>query len=338
MLNATFFYLILTLLFKSQAYASLGPKPSQKLNANISKLEIKKETSAEICSASIIAPHYLKMAAHCLNKAQRLTIDCPNKTIFSISPLNSKTHSNYNHQFVHKMGGARTYDMAIIDLSEHNLQAFEKINRIPKNLSESQNIINSANYCFIAGYGLHEQSHVIGDYNESLVDPKQIKFDSEGTLKNIKVGHFLVLPGDSGGSLICDYKSQYYDIGTVSGHDWDFNSYFAPSYYLNTLMTSKPSPSLGTPSLPLKLKQRPNLQLKRKYKIKPYSEVRTKEGAKSTVDLNKVYIIVDKIDGRFAYGQIVNSSYSKYFICTENILCEKTAYGRVKIKYLEPDK
>jgi V8-like Glu-specific endopeptidase len=272
------------------------------------------------CTGSVIGKNTIKTAGHCLNNSSVKKIECigaKKATYYS-----HETYPSYDQQSLESAIENRFQDQALItvieDLSSISFTA----------LTNSSSLdLNSFSECLIAGFGLQEKSlNKTGYLSGSLIPDHAKRIKLSSGIINVK-GAYLVelLPGDSGGQLLCYRNSSWFDLGTASAHSWEHESIYAANS------------NLGFSSSPLFKEiqriRKPTLQLNRvsakkpRY-LAPYSTVKTVDGEfLYNGDLDFVMISdVSPIDANFIKATLKVESASINFLCLGQFLC----YGDVK--------
>gem|GEM_PF-2372161 len=319
-----FFILFLS---TSQASASLGEKllPSS-LPDGLCKITLEKEFDNQSfhCTGSYLGNGHVKTAGHCLHKAKVKYLNCKgsDKTFYVEE---EKVFPSYDHLLLNREEFNRWRDHALLKLKTlPNIPAFVHVSS-KERFHELQ---QKFSVCLISGYGINEANPgATGFLHGSSFSPKILSLKNE--LLYVE-GDYRVelMPGDSGGPLLCRFEQTWYDLGTASAHNWQHDSLFAPNFAAKDWFNLFPTNQFHLNQYPELQKEfviAAELTIGHTYYLLPYSEVSSDEGSFFNGDNSFTKITVTKIERERVYGIVESLGSSSFFMCEDDFLC----YGKV---------
>lgn len=320
--------LLFILLFSvSQTFASLGEKLiPQSLPDGLCKITLEKEFNNESfhCTGSYLGNGFVKTAGHCLHKAKVKYINCKgsDKTFTSEE---EKVFPSYDHRLLNREEFNRWRDHALIKLdSLPNIPAFAVV----ASKERFKELHKKFSVCLISGYGINEANPgATGFLHGSSFSPQLLS--NKDQLLYVE-GDYRVelMPGDSGGPLLCRFKQTWYDLGTASAHNWQHDSLYAPVFAAAEWFKLFPLNQFNLNQyreLEKELiKLPPELVVGNAYYLLPYSEVKTDEGSFFNGDNSFTKVTVIKIENEKVYGTVESLGSSSFFMCEDDFLC----YGK----------
>lgn len=330
-------FLNLIFLLANFGHSSVGRAQYPQLITSVCRLEIENHNNKTICSGNLLNPTTLKTAAHCFHKPfKSIKVFCPGKAPLQVAskPL---LHPDFSYGSDDFNRGEREYDMALLNLDQP-LHLSEGYSILPKSKEESIEVIRGAERCFVAGYGVNEKNLQMGTYKESLAPNDGFTFESE-TLVNKKYYNFSVMPGDSGGSLLCIKNHKVYDLGTISGKDFFNASLLSPSFKIHSFTSLLKEKTRIRDLRVHTTRGHPNsVFIGQKYRVKTFSLLHFADGTyKSNVDNAHVKFEVLEKDGLDVFGVFTNGGVSDFYVCDQEILCSKSDYAFVKAEDLNAE-
>lgn len=309
----------------TNSYGSLGRKVlPQTLPMGVCKITLHNEKTQDTfhCTGSHVGKTFIKTAAHCLHNSKPTKVECigdkQNLIIDDVIP-----YPEFNHREILRDEYNRWQDHALIQTKQEiQSQPFTIV--LDEELSNT--VREKSSHCLISGFGLQEDASRGTGYLSGSLYPARLVKKQERMLFSHGRYLFELLPGDSGGPLLCHYQNTWYDLGTASAHDWDHNSLYAPNsevahwykkFPLNLKQLNK-SPIPKSPPLPL-----PEVRIGETYYLKTYSRFREKETGDFFFNGDNRYttIKVFRIKGEQVFGQIVASGASQFYLCEPGYLC-----------------
>lgn len=316
--------LFLGLIFSSQAlFAGLGrPIQNSTIPDGVCKLTLSLRGEEFHCTGSLVSPNLVKTAGHCLEKSELVSVEC--KSGESLSVISVDRFPGYDHQLIRREEN-RWVDHALIEVRDAKTTPLELV-QDQKRFNELKPQFEE---CLLSGYGLNE--------NPSL---------GTGTLKGVRFSpqtleirnnliyakgayHYELLPGDSGGPLLCRAQAKWYDLGTASAHDWSHNSLYAPNFkvqkWFKNFSFSSPSMGNALPTRPIKKPTLPSIEIGKTYGLFPYSEIQTKQGSRYNGDMKNLNVEIIETKGQSALVRVKGTDSSRFFLCGEGLIC----YGEI---------
>lgn len=331
--------------------AGIGPSlPLSEYPNGICLLAIEESDGvyAEICSGVVIDSRHILTAGHCAaNLTQNSIVKCRAET----SRVNSVDFAEKFHiDNLNRDIRFRKDDLAIIETeSALTIPAVDVVTTE----NGIKTIIGSESLCAFFGFSKLLNTKLV----ETLPAVEAIEFESEmltfqdGLLiLDGKMGRSaLVEPGDSGGGIACLQNQQWRFIGVVSGRDWEYRSFFAPTSHHQGLLRRQPY--LPQQVIPGRDAQRASFDIIEsfKYRVKPYSlitKTNTTEiseftnhvdliawnSTHSTLDHKYIeFIAKEKIGDDKWIGDLLIHSWSEYYTCTAGFLCSNGSMTNVII-------
>jgi hypothetical protein len=316
--------LILSFLFistiASPTYGSLGRKADpQTFPPGICRLTFKKSHYEDTyhCTGSLVSPTQIKTAGHCLEKAVLKKVDCGG---FENLPIKTvKRFDDYSHRTLMREEENRWQDHALITLSKSvGLPPLKMV----KNEENLKALLPTFSQCLIAGFGLYEEtSKGTGTLIGTIYSPK--KLEIRGGLVVAKGAYeFELLPGDSGGALLCYGPGRWYDLGVASAHNWEHESLYAANFAVESFYEQYVEESL------IEIFQNPARKVVTSSEavlgevmvLKPYTIIRTNDGLFFNGDA-KAKIKISKIAGDEVTGEIESVDMSRFYTCDPQFLC-----------------
>ena len=301
-----------------QVKASLGTKViAQSVPYGLCRITLHNlKTQDEFhCTGSVIGKNIIKTAAHCLHNSEFKEINCIGAD--EITVVDHLVYPDYNQDLLESDILNRDQDQTLIKV----FQDLSSISTIALTDTSSINL-DSFSQCLIAGFGLQERSLTkTGFLSASLIPNHRelIKLDSGIITVN---GAYLVelLPGDSGGPLLCFKNGNWFDLGTASAHTWEHESIYSANANLDfsdwPLTTEQNEEASAVKSYALDESNKPKF-------LAPYSLVTTLEGVVLyNGDLDYVRISdITEYDENTVKAQIKVDSASINFLCLGQFLC-----------------
>lgn len=315
---------IASILLSLGAWASLGRKVNPKSIPNgVCRLELFHTSTGDTfhCTGSIIGKNLIKSAAHCFQKAELKKVRClGEKDDIQIKEIHIFPEFDLN--FIKRDKYNRWQDHALIETSsELETKPFKAIT--------SRSLLNSVlkenPTCLISGFGLQENaSWGTGHLSGSLYQAERIHFENRIFLSQGRY-NFELLPGDSGGPLLCHSQNAWFDLGSASAHDWDHNSVYAPNIEVKEWLESFPIEINANHRAPLPSidQTKPTIEEGKTYFLKPYSKVVEEVSSTEFYNGDNRYtkITVESIEGDRVFGSIESYGTSNFFLCEEQFLC-----------------
>lgn len=316
--------LAISFVISHEASASLGRKVNPKtIPSGVCRLELLHKSTGDSfhCTGSIIGKHFIKSAAHCFEKAELKRVRClGEKTKIQIKKVH--IYPEFDLNFIKRDKYNRWQDHALIETT--NILQTKPFKAITSDRLLSD-LINENPTCLIAGFGLQENATWgTGHLSGSLYQAERILFENRILLSQGRY-KFELLPGDSGGPLLCRYQDAWYDLGSASAHDWDHNSVYAPNIEVKDWLESFPIEKSANHKAPLPSidQTNPLVEVGKTYFLKPYSEV-TEVASETKLfngDNRYTKITIETIDGDRAFGSIESYGTSNFFLCEDQFLC-----------------
>ena len=315
-MKRTILSLILLSIAPTQGSLGLKVKPNS-IPKGLCRITLTNTKTSENfhCTGSVIGKHTIKTAGHCLHSSKVQKVECIGRK--KVSYLSVKRHPQYNHRILQREIENRFQDQALITTKED----LSDISFIPLTNSSSIKIENFEQ-CLIAGFGQQEISRSqTGFLSGSLIPGFKDKIELGHDI--IKVhGAYLVelLPGDSGGPLLCYQDHLWFDLGTASAHTWDYESIYSANANLDfdssELTQVRRGHSTAAKAQESRIAQEP------KY-LRPYSKVQAEDGRSFfNGDLTFVELsIVDDSDPKYVKAKIQVGGASSNYLCSEPFLC-----------------
>ncbi len=308
----------------NSAHASLGRKVNPKtLPEGLCRLEfIHNETGDTFhCTGSVIGKRNIKTAAHCFHRSTLNKVRCLGENKES-DVAASQIYPEFDHEFIKRDKHNRWQDQAMITLKENlKVTPFKAV----IDQSEYLKLLSTGAKCLIAGFGLQEQA-ILGTgflsgslYEGNLIDHQEKVLLARG--RHL----FELLPGDSGGPLLCYQDGLWYDLGSASAHDWDHSSVYAPNFEVRKWLSQFPIAieAKHFAPLPQSKEKKITIEVGKTYYLKRYSQISELETNDSFFNGDNRYttIEVDKVDGETVYGKVSSFGSSQFYLCEENFLC-----------------
>jgi hypothetical protein len=328
-------------LFSFSLHSSLGEKViPESLPKGLCLITLEKEFNRESfhCTGSYLGDGLIKTAGHCLHKSKVKYISC-NGTKELFYGESTKVYPNYDHRLINREEFNRWQDHALIQLERSpKIPAFTLISTRER----LEKLLPKFSECLISGYGLNEGNLTrTGVLHGSRFSPSRLKLKNqliylEGIYK------VELMPGDSGGPLLCRLGQTWYDLGTASAHNWDHDSLYAPNFAVSQWHDDFPlnKQQLNTFSK-LKSPQVQSFEIKlgETYYLLPYSQIKAEEGPFYNGDNTFTQITVTKIENKNVFGTIESLGSSSFFICEDRYLCYGVSVeGRVLRSRLRPQR
>lgn len=303
-----------------ETFGSLGRKAdSQTFPAGICRLTFKKTNYEDTyhCTGSLVSPTQVKTAGHCLEKAKLQKVDCGG---FENIPFNKVERFDfYDHRQVMREEENRWQDHALISLSKSVGLPPLKILMTKESLEET---LPTFSQCLVAGYGLNEEtSKGTGNLVGTVFSPEKIEI-RDGLVVAKGTYLFELLPGDSGGPLLCYGNGRWYDLGVASAHNWEHESLYAANFAAGDFYLSRVEESLieifQNPVREILKSSEPTVG--KKMILKPYSIITTDSGFFFNGDAKATISITD-IVGEKVFGEIESVDMSRFYTCDSQFLC-----------------
>lgn len=295
----------------------------QTIPSGICRLELFHKSTGDTfhCTGSIIGKNIIKSAAHCFQKAELKKVRCLGEED-NIEIENIHLYPEFDLNFIKRDKYNRWQDHAVIETAgQFKTTPFKAITSnivLNKVLKENPT-------CLIAGFGLQEMaSWGTGHLSGSLYQAKSINLENRILLSQGRY-KFELLPGDSGGPLLCRFQGAWYDLGTASAHDWDHNSVYAPnievSPWLESFSIEKSAQHQA--ELPQVNQTKVVIEESKTYFLKPYAEIIESASGDSFFNGDNRYtkISVEKVEGHKVFGTVESNGTSNFFLCEEQFLC-----------------
>lgn len=299
--------------------ASLGLKidPTSIPNG-ICKITLKNSRTNEQfhCTGSVIGRQIIKTAGHCLHRSTVEKVQCLGADSITIESV--QTYPSYDHRLLQREEENRYQDQALINVKE-DLAA---ISFIPL-MSSTSIDLNEFTQCLMAGFGRQESSMTkTGFLNGALIPNINSRiFLDDGVIRI--AGAYLVelLPGDSGGPLLCYKKGQWFDLGTASAHTWEYESLYSANANLkafNADFSVNPHNN-GSPVNAFKTTS----SAKRSF-LRPYSTIKDSKNSVLYYNGDLTFVEVSnefELNEDEIEAEIKVNSASQSFLCSSPFLC-----------------
>jgi len=317
------FTLIGLFLFSFSLHSSLGEKViPESLPKGLCLITLEKEYNQESfhCTGSYVGNGLVKTAGHCLHKSNVLNISCngTNETFYGVS---TKVFPKYDHRLINREEFNRWQDHALIQLeTSPKIPAFTLISTRER----LEKLLPKFTECLVSGYGLNEGAPTkTGELHGSSFSPTRLKLKNkliylEGVYK------VELMPGDSGGPLLCRLDQTWYDLGTASAHNWDHDSLYAPNFAVSQWHDNFPInkyqlntfPALLDPSF-----QSFEIKLGETYYLLPYSQIKVEDEVFYNGDNTFTKFTVTSLENDNVFGTVESLGSSSFFVCEDKFLC-----------------
>ena len=315
-------FLFLNLLFKgSLAFAVMGELNStQFVPPQVCLITLKKLTIGDQfhCTGTLVQKDWVKTAGHCLVKSKVQSVHCGQE---SFNPIRELQYENYDHQTLEEEFYHRGMDQALIQL---NTSSKELPIKMLTSKREFNALKKSNPFCMLAGFGLQKEFMTrTGVLGASELDISKLSF-FKGIL--FYKGRYLneLMPGDSGGGLLCHDGKSWIDLGSASAHTWEHESVYAPNWpklsWMKKYLTLPKKTETGNKPI-RKSESSPKLKIGDKVYIKPFSQIQTAEGPKYNGDLDALSLTITKIEKNHAIGELEVNSSSIFYLCEDDFVC-----------------
>ncbi len=315
----------------SQSFASLGrPVEVESIPDAICRLDIRPQNGDPIfhCTGSVVGENLIKTAGHCLQNTSVEKVVCGDAKELEV--VKSERFPLYRHELIQREEFNRWQDHALIEVKNLDVKAFSVVT----SEFEYHQLRPLFEECLMAGFGFQEElSLKTGHLKGVSFDPNFLSIQ-DGLLYAKGAYFFELMPGDSGGPLLCYADEQWYDLGVASAHDWDHQSIYAPnfkvsSWYNQYNLNQDKTPSRRS-SLSLSFQQIyrvDDIQIGKKYMLKAYSEFLSQEGVHHNGDLNSLEMLVTEVtDNGQVTGHVFVDQVSSFFMCFDSFLCYGTDF------------
>lgn len=331
--------LILSLMTIS-TFASLGRKAEpESFPTGICRLTFEKIEYSDTyhCTGSLVSSRLIKTAGHCLEKAKLIKVDCGEFESLEFFP--EMRFPKYQHRTLMREEENRWQDHALIQLKKSApLPPLKMI----KTLEEFEQQRKNFSQCLIAGFGIHEETQLgTGNLVGTIYSPNKVEL-RDGLV--VAKGSYLfeLLPGDSGGPLLCYGSGRWFDLGTASAHNWDHESLYAANFLNDSVIDwfsqfdLESSIEIFQGPARNKKVERAQVEIGKRVKLKPYTIIKTENGDFYNGDAN-ASIEIEFVLRNKVFGKITSNDMSKFYTCDPHFLCYGDQItGTVEILDLKP--
>ncbi len=344
------FWILISALFltANDVYAGLGrPAPVESVPAGVCKITLKKGADEFHCTGSLINKSFIKTAGHCLHRSQVVAVSCDKEKLQVIDQL---IFPSFNSREIRRDESSRWFDHGMIEVvPNHSVDPIKTIT-LPSQFNET---LKSLKVCMLSGFGLQENPQdgtgrlKAIHFSPELLEYKNNLIYAKGAFQ------FELLPGDSGGPLLCHNGKHWLDLGTASAHDWDHHSLYAPNFraknWISNYLGNSPTQNPGINNdfevnglrFESTIQMAPNGLIKpelyESYTLKPYSKVKIENQFKYNGDITGLKVLVIQVLSKDeVLGEIQVGGVSQFYLCSEQFMCYgETFTAKVKVSDLE---